>query len=503
VGLSLPLYLTRDLNATLQEQIYRQVRDGILTGNLRPGLKLPSSRDMANELSVSRNTVALAFDWLASEGYVESRVGAGTFVAGYLPEAALDAKAGAPPLPPRAESGRAASGQAAPGRRAPVTFTGRMPASVGRDRPRLAYDFWYGRLDRREFPVGTWRRLILENLSRAGANLSDYGHPAGDPELRAAIASHLGATRGITAGPEQILITAGAQDGLSLLCRILVGNGSRVVVEDPCYDSAALLFQSHGASLQPVTIDSEGLMTACLPPGEDIALAYVTPSHQFPTGVTLPLDRRLALLAWAAATGAYVVEDDYDSDFRYDGPPLTALSGLDRDHRVIYLGSFSKSIGAGLRLGYLVLPPELVGPAIAAKSLASYGQPWLDQAVVADFLNTGGHRQHLRRMLKTYRVRRDLLVQSLAAAFGPDIRLTGADAGMHLMWHLPDHLPNAETVAAAAARLDVGVYPLPVIGARSFGRTEVSERGLILGYSSLSPKEISTGIGLLAKALAK
>jgi len=508
VGLSLPIYLTRDLNATLQEQIYRQVRDGILTGNLRPGLKLPSSRDMANELSVSRNTVALAFDWLASEGYVESRVGAGTFVAGYLPEAALDAKAGAPPLPPRAASGRAASGraasgQAAPGRRAPVTFTGRMPASVGRDRPRLAYDFWYGRLDRREFPVGTWRRLILENLSRAGANLSDYGHPAGDPELRAAIASHLGATRGITAGPEQILITAGAQDGLSLLCRILVGNGSRVVVEDPCYDSAALLFQSHGACLQPVPIDSEGLMTACLPPGEDIALAYVTPSHQFPTGVTLPLDRRLALLAWAAATGAYVVEDDYDSDFRYDGPPLTALSGLDRDHRVIYLGSFSKSIGAGLRLGYLVLPPELVGPAIAAKSLASYGQPWLDQAVVADFLNTGGHRQHLRRMLKTYRVRRDLLVQSLAAAFGPDIRLTGADAGMHLMWHLPDHLPNAETVAAAAARLDVGVYPLPVIGARSFGRTEVSERGLILGYSSLSPKEISTGIGLLAKALAK
>jgi GntR family transcriptional regulator/MocR family aminotransferase len=377
-----------------------------------------------------------------------------------------------------------------------------MPASVGRDRPRLAYDFWYGRLDRREFPVSIWLRLILENLSRAGANLSDYGHPAGDPELRAAIASHLGATRGVLAHPDRIVITAGAQDGLSLLCRILVGNGSRVVLEDPCYDAAALLFQSHGASLRPVPIDSDGLITASLPAGEEIALAYVTPSHQFPTGVTLPLDRRLALLGWAAAAGAYVVEDDYDSDFRYDSPPLTALSGLDRDHRVIYLGSFSKSIGAGLRLGYLVLPPELVTPAIAAKSLASYGQPWLDQAVVADFLNTGAHRQHLRRMLKAYRVRRDLLLNALTEMFGPKIRLSGADAGMHMMWHLPPHLPGAITVAAAAARFDVGVYPLPIIGARSFGRTEDAERGLILGYSSLSPKEIITGVGLLGKAIA-
>jgi GntR family transcriptional regulator/MocR family aminotransferase len=492
MGLSLPIALARDVNATLQEQIYRQVRDGILAGSLGPGLKLPSSRDMANELAVSRNTVALAFDWLASEGYVESRVGAGTFVAGYLPEAALDARTRIQP----------SSLQSASGHRAPVTFTGRMPASVGRDRPRLAYDFWYGRLDRREFPITIWRRLILENLSRAGANLSDYGHPAGDPELRAAIASHLGATRGMQADPEQIVITAGAQDGLSLLCRILVGNGARVVVEDPCYDSAALLFQSHGASLLAVPVDSDGLITALLPARQEIALAYVTPSHQFPTGVTLPLDRRLALLAWAAVTGAYVVEDDYDSDFRYDSPPLTALSGLDRDHRVIYLGSFSKSIGAGLRLGYLVLPPELVGPAIAAKSLASYGQPWLDQAVVADFLNTGAHRQHLRRMLKTYRVRRDLLVNALTNMFGPDIRLTGADAGMHMMWHLPDHLPDAETVAAAAARFDVGVYPLQVIGARSFGGTKDAERRLILGYSSLSPKEITTGVGLLRKAVA-
>jgi GntR family transcriptional regulator/MocR family aminotransferase len=170
---------------------------------------------------------------------------------------------------------------------------------------------------------------------------------------------------------------------------------------------------------------------------------------------------------------------------------------------VIYLGSFSKSLGAGLRLGYLVLPPELIGPAIAAKSLASYGQPWLDQAVVADFLATGAHRQHLRRMLKSYRARRDLLVGCLKNAFGQQIKLSGSDAGMHMMWTLPDAMPDAMAVAAAAARHDVGIYPLPVIGARSFGREATAERGLILGYSSLSQNEIVTGIGRLAKAIAE
>ena len=489
MGLSIPISLRRDLDATLQEQIYRQVRDGILGGSFRPDLKLPSSRDLAKELGVSRNTVALAFDWLASEGYVECRTGAGTFVAGYLPERALDVALAAPPVATRSTIPRTA-----------ITFTGRMPAAVGRDRPRPAYDFWYGRLDPREFPIAAWRRLILENIAKAGAHFSDYGHPAGDPDLRQAIANHLGATRGMTTGADRIIITAGAQDGLSLLCRILVRPGSNIVVEDPCYESAALLFESYGATLTPIPVDADGIVTEGLPRFET-ALAYVTPSHQFPTGGTLPIDRRLSLLEWASNIGAYIVEDDYDSDFRYDGPPLTALSGLDHDHRVIYLGSFSKSLGAGLRLGYLVLPPELVAPAIAAKSLASYGQPWLDQAVVADFLTTGAHRQHLRRMLKSYRARRDLLVSCLKNAFGARVNLSGGDAGMHMMWTLPDAWPDAVTVAAAAARYDVGIYPLPAIGARSFTKKLSGERSLILGYSSLSQKEIITGVDLLVKAI--
>ncbi len=495
MGLSIPIALKREMNVTLQEQIYRQVRDGILAGKLRPGLKLPSSRDMAKDLAVSRNTVALAFDWLAAEGHVECRVGAGTFVAGYLPEKEVEVS----PPPENAISNGQSDRRVA---RARVIFAGRMPAAVGRDRQKLTYDFWYGRLDRREFPVAIWRRLILENFARAGANMSDYGHPAGDPALREAISSHLGATRGIHAEAGRIVITAGAQDGLNLLCRILITQRSRVVVEDPGYEAASLLFESYGAVLDPVAIDAEGLVTDDLPDEPGVALAYVTPSHQFPTGVTMPIERRLSLLAWAKANGAYIVEDDYDSDFRYDGPPLTALSGLDRDFCVIYLGSFSKSLGAGLRLGYVVLPPELVAPAIAAKSLASYGQAWLDQAVVADFFSTGAHTQHLRRMLKTYRLRRDLLVKSLQDAFGTTIELSGSDAGMHLMWTLPASFPNASVVAAAAARYDVGVYPLAAIGGRRFREDSCSDRQLILGYSGLSLSEIVAGISRLTASVS-
>jgi GntR family transcriptional regulator/MocR family aminotransferase len=486
MGLGIPIDLSRDPDATLQERLYRQIRDAILAGSLRPGLKLPSSRDMATELGIARNTVVLSFDWLAAEGYIESRTGAGTFVAPGLPETA--------PTAARPPNGTAI--------RAPVTFTGRMPSAIVRDRPNLAYDFWYGRLDRRDFPLATWRRLLLENLGRAGANLSDYGHPAGHPELRSAIARQLGATRGIPADPDRIVITAGAQDGLNLLCRLLLAPGAPVVVEDPCYESAWLLFHSYGAAFLPVPVDAQGLVTAALPAQPAAALAYVTPSHQFPTGATLAIDRRLALLSWANQVGAYIVEDDYDSDFRYDGPPLTALSGLDRDHRVIYLGSFSKSLGAGLRLGYLVLPPELVEPAIAVKSLASYGQPWLDQIVVADFMRTGAHRKHLRRMLKAYRARRDRLIVAMRAAFGDDIAISGGEAGMHVTWLLPDGLPDAETVAGLAARLDVGVYPLGRI-AHGFNGVVDLERSLILGYSSLSVPEIAAGVTRLARAVAR
>lgn len=490
----IPLHLRRDGTLTFQEQIYRQIRDAILGGRMPRGLKLPSSRDMARDLEVSRNTVTLAFSWLLNEGYLESRVGAGTFVSCTLPEEALNSS------PPARDRGNG-DDEGGDGIRPAVRFLSPAPAIVDRGKKRLPIDFWYGRLDHRHFPLQAWRRLLLENLSRAAPNLSDYVHPAGYPELRAAIAEHLCATRGMRVEPERVLVTAGAQDGLNLLGRLLVGPGVKVAVEDPGYQAAALVFRNHGAELCPIPVDHEGLEVEQLDQRRDVPLLHVTPSHQFPTGSTLPLERRVSLLRWARRAGAYIIEDDYDSDFRYDGPPLAAVAGLDGDNRVIYLGTFSKSVGAGLRLGYLVLPPELVAPATAAKSLGSYGHPWLDQAVLGDFLRTGGFIRHLRRLRQAYRQGRDALVKAMRIHFGSSAGLNGQDAGMHVMWTLPEQLGDAVGVAAAAAKRGVGVYPFAAVGAMEFGGRGLAARNLVLGYSSLTPPEIEAGIARIAAAL--
>ena len=468
---------------SLQEQIYSRIRDLVLTGRLAPGARLPSSRELATDLGVSRNTVLCAYDWLKNEDYLDTQNNAGVFVNRISPDQCI---ANQPSRGP-------ATGESSKTGAQRRSFDIPVPARVYSDWKRPAIDFWYGRMDRRNFPLNAWRRLIAENLSRADRNLSEYGPPNGCPELREAIARHLGLTRGIAVRAGRILITAGAQDGINIICRTLVQPGDPVVVENPCYGSAAMVLESFGAKLLPLGVDGQGLNTARL---ERVAasLAYVTPSHQFPTGATMPLERRLQLLAWAEKSSAYVIEDDYDSDFRYDSPPLTALGGLDRDGRVIYVGTFSKSIGAGVRVGYLVLPEELVEPAMAVKSLASYGQPWLDQIVIADFIESGGYRNHLRKLRQIYRHSRDALVSEITRQFGAGSKLFGQDAGMHLLWQLPAELGGAERLAAAAARLDVGLYTFTGVGAREFKGSTLARDSLVLGYSSLSPEEVTEGI---------
>jgi GntR family transcriptional regulator/MocR family aminotransferase len=337
----------------------------------------------------------------------------------------------------------------------------------------------------------------MENLARSSNNLSRYDSPSGNLELRQAIAEHIGATRGIRATPEQVVITAGAQEGMNLICRLLVEPGVRVAVEDPCYGGAARIFRSYGAELVPVPVDKQGIDLAQL---ETVAaaFAYVTPSHQFPTGATLPLERRLRLLQWAQTIGSYVVEDDYDSDFRYDGPPLAALAGLDRNGCVLYMGTFSKSIGAGLRLGFLVIPQHLIDVMLTVKSLATYGHPWLDQIVLAEFIRGGGYRRHLRHIRQLYRRARDTLVHSLERHFGAQ-ELSGQDAGMHLMWTLPPEFAPPAKFAAAAATEGVGVYTLSAVGAIEF-ESRRHARGVVLGYSALSDNQIETGIRRMARA---
>jgi GntR family transcriptional regulator / MocR family aminotransferase len=471
---------------TLQKQLYRQIRDCILTGTLRPGTSLPSSRELAQELGVSRNTAILAYEWLCNEGYLETKIGAGTFVTAQLPDAYLASPD--PTVTPKTVECSV--------KRPRIVFRGERHVMVERG-ANGAIDFWYGSPNWRHFPLKAWRQLLIENLSRSSNNLSRYDSPLGNLELRRAISEHVGATRGIRATPEQIVITAGAQEGMNLICRLLVEPGVRVAVEDPCYGGAARIFRSYGAELAPVPVDQQGIDLAQLE-AVSAALAYVTPSHQFPTGVTLPLDRRLRLLQWAQTVGAYVVEDDYDSDFRYDGPPLAALAGLDRDGCVLYMGTFSKSIGAGLRLGFLVIPQHLVDVMLTVKSLANYGHPWLDQIVLAEFIRGGGYRRHLHRIRQLYRHARDTLVGSLEQYFGAQ-ELSGQDAGMHLMWTLPPELSPPGKFVVTAASEGVGIYTLAGVGAIEF-ESQRNANNVILGYSALSDSQIEAGIRRIANA---
>jgi GntR family transcriptional regulator / MocR family aminotransferase len=271
------------------------------------------------------------------------------------------------------------------------------------------------------------------------------------------------------------------------------------VTECPCYQGAAFVFESYGGHLVPVEVDADGLKVSALP-RRIIALAYVTPSHQFPLGATLSLEKRLRLLDWARRSRAFIVEDDYDSDFRHHRAPLMALKGLDQEDCVVYLGTFSKAIGAGLRIGYMVVPRQLAGPAAVVKTLMDNGHAWLDQAILADFIASGAYDTHLRRIRKIYLARRDCLIESLRQSFG-EVALSGLEGGMHLAWHVPEPLPPAWEIQQRARRQGVGVYPLAMAAAHDYGRYGAADRTLILGYTALTEDLIRRGVALIAASL--
>jgi GntR family transcriptional regulator/MocR family aminotransferase len=297
----------------------------------------------------------------------------------------------------------------------------------------------------------------------------------------------------------QVVVVNGIQEALNIIARLFVRAGTPVAIENPCYRGALSVFESYGAEMVPVPVDRNGIVVDQLPE-RSVSLVYVTPSHQFPTGETLPIQRRVDLLEWAKRVGAYVVEDDYDSDFRFDGPPLSALSGLDTSAVVIYLGTFSKSIGAGLRLGYLIVPMELVEAAVTVKAILNAGQSWLDQAVVADFLSNGAFARHLNQVRVVYRGRRDCLLSELRKHFG-EVTVSGHQGGMHIMWHVPHTFPNAKVIETTALNHGVGVYSLRSAVAFDFSKTPYSERSLVLGYSALPEDHIIEGVSRLARAL--
>lgn len=481
---------------TLQSQIVEQIRRMILDGRLRSGDFLPTTRALSEQIGISRNTTMQAYERLMAEGYIQTRPYVGTFVSAEIPETAFctDVCACGPKsgditvdvsdanLSLRLENLRA-------------------HGIVNPHAKRLLADFWVGRPAPEAFPLKTWANLVRRRLNRSGAVLTEYRDPAGLMDLRQAIADHLGPTRGLTADPDQIIIVGGSQDGLNLIARLLIGPGSPAVVESPCYQGAAYLFESFGAELYPVPVDEDGIDVSRIP-DVDRALAYVTPSHQYPLGATMSLERRLALLKWASECRSYIIEDDYDSNFRFVGSPVTALKGLDRGDRVFYLGTFSKSMGPALRLGFVVVPRAFAKPAQTLKALMNNGQPWLEQAAMADFMMSGAYARHLRRLRQLYLSRRNAALSALERHFGT-IEVSGEDSGMHFVWRLPDGLPKAGEIERRALEAGVGIYGLNSGAAHHFGKAEESDRHLVLGYAALSETDIDLGIAQLAQCLGR
>src|SRR3954452_2998457 len=404
------LHLDRRGRMPLHRQLYDGLRAAILGGRLAPGDRLPATRTLAADLAVSRNTVTGAFDQLLAEGYLESRVGAVSFVAQSLPEDLLRVtgapRRGEPGPPPR------------------LSARGRMLAATavspsGGQSVVRPFQTGFPAMDL--FPRELWARIAARQARHPGVERLSYGSPAGFAPLRRAIAEYLRAARGVRCTWEQVVVTAGSQQALDLAARVLLDPGDTAWVEDPGYMGARGAFTAAGVLCAPIPVDGEGLSVADgIARFPDARMAYCTPSHQYPMGVTMSLARRMALLAWARDRGAWIVEDDYDSEFRYAGRPLPALQGLDAAGRVIYTGTFSKVLFPALRLGYVVVPEALIEPFRAAHALADRHNPSVDQAVLAAFLAEGHFTRHLRRIRAAYGERQQLMLEQLSDRL-PDV----------------------------------------------------------------------------------
>ena len=489
MGIPIPLLLDRSRAETLTAQLVEQIRDAIAKGRIAPGARLPSSRSLADQLAIARNTATRAYETLVIEGFAEARPASGLYAATALP---------APASIPRPKS--APSEPVPVGARAPLPAPAVMPPALASGvRGSVSFDFSPLAPGAAVFPLKTWRRLLQGALSKGGASgLSQGGDPAGLPSLRVALSHHLAAARGIAADPAQILVMSGIREGLALAARLLLAPGRAAVLETPVYRAALAAFAMSGAEIVHVPVDEDGLVTDALP-ARGATILYVTPSHQYPTGHTLSLARRQAIAAWARRQGCFILEDDYDGEFRFEGPPLPAIGALAPDC-TIHVGGFAKALGAGVRLGYMVVPEPLVDAMRAARQLLSGGAAWLEQAALAEMIQSGSYAAHLARARIHYRDNRDNLLASLRRHFG-DVAVSGESAGQHLLWHLPSGVPDAATLEALARRARVGVYTLESAAAIETPPSLLTRRGLVLGYGALAPRQIEQGIARLSDAV--
>jgi len=496
--------LSLDLDDALEpgaQPIHRRLYDGlrraILAGRLAAGARLPSSRALAAELGLSRNTVLAALEQLASEGYVEGRSGSGTYVARALPDPAPDRPSGAPP------EGRSAPETARPASGCP-SVRGRLlvsrpwsarGASAGERRP-----FAVGLPEIDAFPFELWARLLGRRWRHPSATMVVGGDPAGYPPLRAAIADHLRRVRAVDCTADQVIVVSGIRQAVDLTVRLLLDPGDEVWVEEPGYPGIRAVLGAADLRIRPLPVDEDGLDVAAgarLAPGA--RLACVAPSHQYPLGVVMSLKRRLDLLGWARESGAWVIEDDYDSEFRYAGRPLAAMQGLDRDGRVIYVGSFSKSLFPSLRLGYLVAPPALVDAFLAARATLDDHAPMIAQPALADFIAEGHFAAHLRRMRRLYAARQQALLDAAARHLENLLRLAPDQAGMHLVAELLPGLARRMDDRSAAARANAA--GLAAIALSTFYMGRPRRQGLLLGYAAMREEEMDAAVQRLAAAL--
>lgn len=476
----------RESGTPLHRQLYDGLREAILGSRLRPGGRLPSTRQLATELEVSRNTVLEAFTQLMAEGYLETKTGAGTYVSRTLPDELLTARVNsngrAEPPPPRlSESGRLIAEVP------PVPMTSwRRPVAFYPGIP--AYEL---------FPMAIWRRLANRHWSNnPNRRWLGYGDPGGYPPLREAIADYLRTSRGVSCDADQVLVVGGAQQGLDLAARVLLDPGDPVWIEDPGYPGARGVLTVAGARIVPVPVDEDGIdVAAGVRRCPDAKLAYVSPSHQFPLGHTMSLPRRLHLLDWAASSRAWIIEDDYDAEFRYSGRPLPALQGLDDQGRVIYTGSFSKSLFPSLRLGYLVLPRALIDVFVIARQLADRHRPTHDQAMLADFLGEGHFFRHVRRLRAAYDERRRALLTALSKHLGGVVRVDSDPAGTHVVAWLPDGVVD-KVIADRCADVETSAPPL---SHWAIERTDTN--ALVLGYTGFSIPAIRYRVKVLADVI--
>jgi len=478
--------------APLYQQLHDRLRAQITGGQLEAGARLPSTRVLATQLGVSRTTTALAYELLLLEGYVVSRVGDGTRVARLRPdqlEAGSAAGRGTPDALGNPRPWLARRGQA--------LLQAPSPNASHPEHPRAATGvFHIGQPDLSHFPSQVWARLLAKHARRSLRTASYCQDARGCPQLREAIAAHVGVTRGVRCLPEQVLVTSGAQAALDLASRVLLDPGDAAWVEDPGYGGTRGALLAAGARLVAVPVDGEGIeVEAGRAQWRQARLAVVTPTHQFPTGVTMSRGRRLELLEWARLAQAWIVEDDWDGDYRFGRESLGTLQGLDPDSRVVYIGSFGTVLFPSVRLGYLVAPGSLLAAFLAARQNIDVHPPLLEQLALADFFAEGHFLRHLQRMRGEYLERRNALVDALRGELGDTVEVVPPEAGTHLVAWLPAGV-DGRTVACAA--LAEGLH----VEAISRYSTRPPERdGLLLGFASHCPRELRAGVVTLARAL--